>query len=73
MGRNKLPSEEKWWKKIAKNNLTIALNVLYAKNEKIYPIYVSKHNSNHEKYVILLMIPNIEAWNYLAVKNYWHY
>ena len=72
MGRNKLPSEEKWWKKIAKNNLTIALNVLYAKNEKIYPIHVSKHNSNHEKYVILLMIPNI-GWNYLAVKSYWHY
>ena len=33
-----------------KNNLTIALNVLYAKKEKIYPAYVSKNNSNHEKH-----------------------
>ena len=41
-------------------NLTIAINVLYAKKEKIYPAYVSKHNSNHEKQVILLMIPNGE-------------
>ena len=29
------------WKKFEKNNLTIALNVLYAKKEKIYPPYVS--------------------------------
>ena len=43
------------WKKFKKNNVTIALNVLYAKKEKIYPAYVSKHNSNREKQVILLM------------------
>ena len=30
----------------------IALSVLYAKNEKIYPAYVSKHNSNREKQII---------------------
>ena len=34
-------------KKIEKNNSVIALNVLYSKNEKIYPAYVSKHNSNN--------------------------
>ena len=34
------------WKKIEKNNVTIALNVLYAKKEKIYPTYVSKYNLN---------------------------
>ena len=35
-----------------KNNVTIALNVLYAKKEKVYPAYayVSKHNSNREKH-----------------------
>ena len=33
---------------------------LYAKKEKIYPGYVSKHNSNREKQVILLMISNRE-------------
>ena len=40
---------------------------LYAKNEKVY--LVSKHNSNHEKQVILLMILNGEKWHYLADKK----
>ena len=35
------PSEKDEWKKIEKNNLTIALNILYTKKEKIYPAYVS--------------------------------
>ena len=39
------------------------------KKEKIYPAYVSKHNSDHEKQVVLLMIPNREGWHYLAVKK----
>ena len=50
--------QKKDWKKFQKNNVAIVLNILYAKKEKIYPAYVSKHNSNHEKEVILLMIPN---------------
>ena len=54
------PSEKDDWKKFEKNNLAIALNVLYAKKEKIYPTYVSKHNSNREKQVIILVIPNEE-------------
>ena len=62
------PSEIDDWKKIEKNNVKIALNVLYAK-KKIYPSYVSKHNSNCEKQVILLLIPNREGWYYLAVKK----
>ena len=33
-------SEKDDWKKYEKNNITIALNVLYAKNEKIYPAYI---------------------------------
>ena len=74
------PSEKDNWKKFKKNNVTIALNVWYAKKEKIYPAYVSKRNSNSEKQVILLMIPNAEGseantlrrWHYLAkkTKNY---
>ena len=59
MGRNRF-SEKDDWTKFEKNNITIALNVLYAKKEKIYPAYVSKHNSNLKKQVILLMIPNEE-------------
>ena len=29
--------------------------------KKICPAYVSKHNSNREKQVVLLMIPNTEG------------
>ena len=58
-------------KKIEKNNVAIALNVLYAKKENISPAYVSKHNPNREKQVIVLMIPNGEKgrWHYLAVRK----
>ena len=34
-----------------KNNVTIALNVLSANKEKIYPAYISKHNSNRKIHV----------------------
>ena len=55
--------KKKWLEKFEKNNQTISLNVLHAKKEKIiYPAHVSKHNSNREKLVILLMIPNAEEW-----------
>ena len=47
-------------KKIEWNNVTSTLNVCCAKNEKIYPAYVSKYNPNREKQVILLMILNGE-------------
>ena len=53
-------SEKDNWKKFEKNSLTTGLNVLYAENEKIYPAYVSKHNSNAEKQVIPLTILNGE-------------
>ena len=36
------PSEKDDWKTYEKNNVTIALNVLYTKKEKIYPVYFSK-------------------------------
>ena len=38
------------------------------KKKKIYPAYVSKYNSNHEKQVVILTISNKEKWHYLAVK-----
>ena len=40
--------------------MTIAFNVLDVKKEKIYPTYVSEHNSNCVKQV--LMISNGEGW-----------
>ena len=43
------PSEKNDWKKFEKNNVTIAINVLYAKKERGYLAYVSKHNSNRQK------------------------
>ena len=46
--------------KIKTNNVTTALNVLYGKKEKIHPAYISKNNSNCEKQVTPLMIPNGE-------------
>ena len=39
-------SEKYDWKTSYKNYLTIGLNLLYVKTQKIYPIYVSKYNSN---------------------------
>ena len=39
----------------------IALNDLYANKEKIYPAYVSKHNSKRQKQVIIFMITSGEG------------
>ena len=52
----KFPSEKGYLKNVRK--ITIPIIFLYAKKEKIYPAYVSKHNSNCEKHIIFLMIPN---------------
>ena len=60
-------------KNFKKNNATIAPNVLYVKQAKIYPAYVSKYNSNREKQFILLMILSGKKWYYVNVKNYQHY
>ena len=56
-------------KKFKKDNLTNALNVLYAKKGKIYPAYISRHNSNREKQVIFLMVSNREGCHYLELKK----
>ena len=39
------------------------------KKKKRKPAYVSKHDSNCDKQVILLMIPNGEVWHYVAVRK----
>ena len=61
--KKKIPLEKDDWKKFEKNNVTVALNVLYAKKEETYSAYVSKHNSNCGREVILFMIPNGEEWH----------
>ena len=53
------PSKLDDWKKFEKNNLTIALNILYIK-KKICRTYISKRNLTCEKQIILLMITNEE-------------
>ena len=65
------PSKIDDWKTFEKNNLIIALNILYIKEKKIGPAYISKINSHREKQIILIMIPNEEkeGWHYLAVKK----
>ena len=50
------PSKMDVWKTFKKNNLAIALNILYIKEKEIYPACISKHNPTREKQVILLMI-----------------
>ena len=63
------PSEKDDWKMLEKNNRTTPPNVLYAKKERKYPDYVSKHNSNCKNQVILLISLNGERWHCLAVKK----
>ena len=59
------------WKTFEKNNPTIALNILYIKEKEMCSGYISNTNSNFEKQVILVKIPNEkkECWCYLAVKE----
>ena len=40
------PSKLDYWKTFEKNNLTIALNILFIKEKNIWPAYISKINSN---------------------------
>ena len=58
-------------KTFEKNNPTTAPNILYIKENKICPAYISKHNSTLEKQIILLIFPNEEkeGWHYLALKK----
>ena len=60
---------KRWLEKSWENNLTIALRLLYAKKEKIYPDYVSRFNSEREKQVVFFIIPNGDVWHYLAMKK----
>ena len=67
------PSEKDDWEKCEKNNLAIALNVLYTEKEKIYLAYVSKHNSNREKQVIILMTSKGKKFEGKSERRLCHY
>ena len=66
------PSEKDDWKNIEKNNVALALSVLYAKKQQQQqiPAYVLKHNSNHEIQINISMISNGEKQrHYIAIKR----
>ena len=42
-------------KTIEKNNLAIALNILYIKEKEIYPAFISKHNSTRETFYCIIL------------------
>ena len=56
------PSNKKDWYEFEKNNKTIALNILYIPHntEEIRHKYKSKHNSERDNQVILLIITDGE-------------
>ena len=56
-------------KKFEKNDSTIALIFKCIYKMNIYPVYNSKHNSNHEKQIILLMILDGEVRYNLGVEK----
>ena len=87
-GKN-FPSEKDDWEIFEKNNVTIALNFFYAKNEKNIFCLCFKTWLISWKTISLLMIPNGEKhetksrrfkgkseqrwWHHHAVKNYYYY
>ena len=46
-------------KTVEKNNVTIALNVWYAKRKRFMLLMFPKHSSNREKQVILLTLVSV--------------
>ena len=62
------PSKDDDWNEFENNNLMIALMFCVIK-KKTYILPMFQNNSNHEKQLILLLIPNGAGWNYLAVKK----
>ena len=69
-GKN-YPSKIHDWIMFEKNNLPIALNILYIKEKQICPANISKINLNCEKQIILSMIPNEEkeGWYCLSFRT----
>ena len=54
-------SEKADQKNFEKDNPTSILNVLNTRNKKVYPACISKYNTQREKQVIVLMVPNKEG------------
>ena len=65
------PAGSKEWQKFERNNNTIALNILYLKNDakRINIAYKSKYNNKRKKQVNLLIIGDGKIYHYLAITN----
>ena len=70
-----VPAGSKEWQKFDQNNDTVALNILYAKEntKKVNIVYKSKYNNKRKKQEILLMIGDGKKYHYLALLIYLHY
>ena len=64
-------SHKRDWQNLEQNNESIALNVLFASQnrEEITLVYKSEHNYNRENDALLLMINDDEKYYYFAVKS----
>ena len=62
-------SKKDYLKEFEKIDLKIVFSILHAKKDKIYSVFVSKHNSNQENQVVLLMISNGKRWPYFLVEK----
>lgn len=65
----KFPTPSNQWNKFAKQNLNVALNVLYIEWKEIKQAYISKFNSTRKKCVYLLIIEDRRKKHYVAIKR----
>ena len=65
------PAGIKERKRFEKNNETIALNILQVPHDEIIitHAYESEYNHTRKNQVVLLMVTDIEKWNYTALKS----
>ena len=61
----------KEWKRLEKNNETIALNIWQVPHDEIKTThaYKSEYNHTRKNHVVLLMITDGEKWHYTALKR----
>ena len=61
------PSHKEDWNNFEKNNKSVAVNILYVPHttKQIIPAYISKHNSDRENQVILLIITDCKKLSLL--------
>ena len=71
MGGIDFPAGIKEWKRLEKNNETIAFNILQVPHDeiKITHAYKSEYIHTRKNQVVLLMVTDGEKWHYTALKS----